>query len=114
MSALPHPFKPTLADVEGTSSGQPLLLFCAAINIEQDMESDERLAAKPGYNPSVQIPTNAASGDGEAEEQQANVGGVKQGGGGVCTFRVPLERLEESCKNEPSAVKMQDDGSESN
>jgi hypothetical protein len=92
MAALPHIFKPTLAQVEQTSNGHPtgpLLLFCAAVNIEQDMEADERLAAKPGYNPSVEVPKGGGE---EEEEKQANMGGVVKKKK-VCTFRVPLQSI---------------------
>lgn len=107
MSALPHIFKPTLAQVEKTTHGRPggpLLLFCAAINVEQDMESDERLAAMPGYNPSVEDP--ASGGDGDGDEQQANVGG-----GGVkkkaCAFRVPLRSIRVKKEGEEEKVKQE-------
>lgn len=99
MSALPHIFKPTLAQVEQTSNGHPtgpLLLFCAAANVELDMEADERLAAKPGYNPSVEVPR------GDGEERQGK-GGVRRK---VCTFRVPLQSIRVKKEEEENDTEM--------
>lgn len=94
MSALPHIFKPTLAQVEQTNAqghtAGPLLLFCAAVNIELDMEADERLAAMPGFNPKVEVRKDEVT------------GGVKQE---VCTFRVPLQSSQ--VKREEEADKQQ-------
>ncbi len=93
MSALPHIFKPTLATIEKTRNGHPtgpLLLYCASITIEQDIEADERLAAKQDYCPFVIVPMA----DGVKQEQNEG-GGVKRASG-VCTFRVPLQPLRDS------------------